>query len=78
MRGWMDVDIQERLDACWASFDLSDSREALLATLDLFRDVATRTATMAGLKDFSHEAMQTEVRNILSMAANAEIRPPVS
>ena len=78
MRGWMDVDVQDRLTACWASFDLSDSREALLATLDLFRDVAIRTATMAGLKDFSHEAMQTEVRNILSMAANAEMRPSIS
>lgn len=77
MRGWMDVDVQQRLSACWASFDLSDSRKALLASLDLFRDMATRTATVAGLEDFYHEAMRTEVRDILSMAANVERRRSV-
>ena len=75
MRGWMDVDVQQRLDACWASFDLSDSQRALLASLDLFRDLATRTATIAGLKDFDHDAVQTEVMTILRTAEIPEPRP---
>lgn len=78
MRGWMDVDIQQRLNACWASFDLSDSRKALIASLALFGEMATRTAKTAGLEDFDHEAMQTEVSNILSTAANGELRRSVS
>lgn len=65
MRSWMDVDVQRRLQLCWASFDLSDSRRALLESVDLFRDLSSRTATTAKLKDFDHGALQAEIKSIL-------------
>lgn len=69
MRQWMDADIQLRLEECWASFDLVDSRKALQATLALFSELAARIVLLAGLTDFNHEAVRTEIARILAMRA---------
>lgn len=69
MRQWMDADVQQRLEECWAHFDLHDSRRALLASLALFSELATRTAKAAGLIDFRHEAVRSEIHDILAMAS---------
>lgn len=67
MRQWMDVDVQRRLEECWASFDLVDSRRALQVSLALFRDLAARIAGAAGLVDFDHEATGSEIHSILAV-----------
>lgn len=69
MRHWMDADVQQQLEACWATFDLIDSRRALLASIDLFRDLASRTALAAGLGDFDHDTARAEIGDILATTA---------
>lgn len=68
MRQWMDRDVQERLEKCWATFG-GDSCGALLRTADLFRDLAGSVAPGAHLTDFHHSAVFEEVRRILALAA---------
>lgn len=51
MRQWMDRDVQERLEECWATFG-GDSCGALLRTVDLCRDLAGSVAPGAHLDDF--------------------------
>jgi aminoglycoside 6-adenylyltransferase len=72
MRSWMDADIQQRLDRCWASFDLSDSRRALLSSLDLFGELTTRIAKATGLDDFPHKPVRSEVRSILATTPDTQ------
>jgi aminoglycoside 6-adenylyltransferase len=67
MRQWMDNDVQDRLSACWATFG-GDSQGALLASLDLYQELASRVAARAGLADFHHLAIRHEVDRILAMA----------
>ncbi|CAM4231132.1 aminoglycoside 6-adenylyltransferase [Bordetella muralis] len=68
MRQWMDADIQTMLEECWASFDLSDSRRALLASLVLFEKTASRIASLTDLVDFNHREVQSEIHRILANA----------
>lgn len=65
MREWMDLDIQKRLTACWARFDLADGRRATDASVDLFADLATRVAGAAQLADFDQGAVRAEIITIL-------------
>jgi aminoglycoside 6-adenylyltransferase len=67
MRQWMDADTQARLSRCGLTFD-SDNRPALRASLDLHQAVAGRVASRAGLIDFHHDAVRSEVERILAMA----------
>lgn len=71
MRDWMDATVQQRLEECWASFDLSDNRRALLSSLVLFGELASRIANAKSLMDFSHEAVHSEIQGILAMMPDA-------
>lgn len=66
MRHWMDADVQDRLGRCWLSFG-GDNRAALGASLDLFGELAGRVASRAGLLDFHHSSIRSEVDHIFSM-----------
>ena len=44
---WMDADVSEALDRCWAAFPVSDARAALMATVELFDRLACLTAGSA-------------------------------
>ena len=68
MRQWMDPDLQARLDRCWASFG-DDSGTALLASLELFAELAERLAAALGLTDFHHHLVRGEVEQILASAS---------
>ncbi len=65
MRQWMDSDIQGRLKECWATFG-GDNGGALLASLDLFHELASRVAEAADLSDFRHRPVREEVDRVLS------------
>lgn len=69
MRLWMDIDIQERLEQCWAAYNLTDSGSALRESLDLFQAVASRVASIRKLNDFDHEAVRLEIGNIFNITA---------
>jgi aminoglycoside 6-adenylyltransferase len=65
MRTWMDVDIQQRLDHCWAGFSVAETERALTSTLGLFGEVATRVAGLAGLVMHDLGSVRAEVDSIL-------------
>jgi aminoglycoside 6-adenylyltransferase len=67
MRAWMDRDIQDALESCWARFDAADSAAALLATVDLVALVARRPETRLGLDPFRHDRLREEITRILGM-----------
>ncbi|NLE17006.1 MAG: aminoglycoside 6-adenylyltransferase [Propioniciclava sp.] len=67
MRQWMDTDIQHALEQCWGGLDGDASARALLATTDLYRALAKRTATALDLPQFDHERVETEMHTILSL-----------
>jgi aminoglycoside 6-adenylyltransferase len=71
MRDWMDANVQQQLEECWASFDLSDSRRALLSSLVLFGELASRIAEAKDLVDFPHETVRSEIQGILAMMPDA-------
>lgn len=66
MRQWMDTDIQQALEHCWAGFGDDDQRRALLATTELYRRLAERTAVALDLPGFDHERVETEMRSLLT------------
>lgn len=65
MRQWTDAETQDRLEECWATFGLADSKRALIASHQLFRDVAAKIAIAGGLVGFNHEAVRAEISDIL-------------
>lgn len=65
MRQWMDAETQDRLEECWATFGLADSKRALIASHQLFREVAAKVAIAGGLVGFNHEAVRAEIFDIL-------------
>lgn len=72
MRQWMDTDIQQRLEKCWATFGLAESRIALGCTLDLFQEVASRVAATEALRDFQHAAVRAEIGRIQRSTTDVE------
>lgn len=66
MPSWMDPDVQERLERCWAAFSLPESAEALRATTALFVELATRTAERLGLDPFAHGPASDELERLLA------------
>ncbi len=64
MRQWMDTDVQRRLSHCWATFDW-DTAGALIASLNLFSDLASRVASTGELTNFDHLSARQEIDRIL-------------
>jgi aminoglycoside 6-adenylyltransferase len=50
MKEWTGGEVWTRLDECFGRFDADDSRRALLATISLFRDVASDAAVRLGYR----------------------------
>lgn len=65
MRQWMDAETQKRLEDCWSTFSLADSERALIASHQLFHESAAKVAMARGLVGFDHEAVRTEMSDIL-------------
>lgn len=65
LRQWMDPDLQVRLESCWAAYG-GDNRQPVLASVDLFRELASRVAELAGLTDFPHEPVRREVDRLIA------------
>ncbi|VDS08534.1 Aminoglycoside 6-adenylyltransferase [Paracoccus haematequi] len=68
MRQWMDTETQKRLEGCWATFSLIDSERALIASHQLFHELAAKVAIARGLIGFDHEAVRAEMSDILTTA----------
>lgn len=71
MRQWMDAETQKRLEECWATFSVADSERALIASHQLFHDLAAKVAVAAGLVGFDHETVRAEISDILRPAGLA-------
>jgi aminoglycoside 6-adenylyltransferase len=69
MHEWMDDDIVEALDACWAGLAAEPATSALRATVTLFGKINARTASTLGLEPFDSAAAAAEVQRILSLRA---------
>jgi aminoglycoside 6-adenylyltransferase len=68
MREWMDRDVQDDLEVCWARSSSSDARDALLASMRLFERLAGRTAEALGFEPFDGTRVRAEVDRILARA----------
>jgi aminoglycoside 6-adenylyltransferase len=67
MRQWMDADVQQALEQCWAHFDVVDSARALRASIALFARLGRRIADGLGFRSFNHESVHREIEVILAM-----------
>ena len=65
MRQWMDEDVQRALRRCWSGVDPREAAQALLATVDLYVELAERTAVRHGFAVFGHKRADSELRSIL-------------
>jgi aminoglycoside 6-adenylyltransferase len=65
MRSWMDRDVQDELEGCWAGFSLEDGDAALLASIELFTRLCARTAEALGHEPFDRARVGAEVERIL-------------
>jgi aminoglycoside 6-adenylyltransferase len=66
MRRWMDADVQEALEQCWAPFSLDDTRAALVSSIALFDRVCSRTAHALRFDAFDLVRVSAEVQRILA------------
>lgn len=66
---WVDNDIRIALDDCWATFPVSHTATALLASVDLFAHLHVRTATALGLQPIDTRRLRNEITRILSTRA---------
>ena len=66
MRQWMDPDVQRRLESCASTYG-RDNRDALLAAISLFDELAQRLAHEAGLTPFDLRRVEAETRRILKL-----------
>lgn len=71
MRQWMDADIQHALEHCRGSLDGDDSGRAFLATVELYRTLAERTAAALELPHFDHERVEAEIQAVLALSVHA-------
>jgi aminoglycoside 6-adenylyltransferase len=71
MRQWMDADVQQALEQCWAHFDVVDSARALRASIALFARLGRRLADGLGFRSFNHDRVHREVEVILAMQSGA-------
>jgi len=69
MRAWMYTNVQDALERCWAGFSLDDGRGALLASIELFDRLCSRTADAFGYDSFDRERVGAEVEHILTLTA---------
>ncbi|MGZ4114760.1 MAG: aminoglycoside 6-adenylyltransferase [Actinomycetota bacterium] len=65
MRRWMDRDVQDEIERCWAGFSLEDGKAALLASIELFTRVCGRTADALGYEPFDRARVGAEGERIL-------------
>jgi len=65
LKQWVDADVLVALDACWAGFGGSDTARALLASVDLFERMSTRTTNLLGMAAFDARLVRREITGIL-------------
>jgi aminoglycoside 6-adenylyltransferase len=65
---WMDEDIRKALDACWAGFAVAETAQALLASVELYARLSSRTADALGLDQFDGSRVRGEITAILAKA----------
>jgi aminoglycoside 6-adenylyltransferase len=65
---WMDADVRDALDRCWAAFPVADARAALITTIELYDRLAVRTAEVLGLPRPPIDGPRAEVARILAGA----------
>jgi aminoglycoside 6-adenylyltransferase len=68
---WVDRDIRAALDHCWAPFPVADTATALLASVDLFANLSTRTAAALGLQPVDTARLRDEITRILSKTGDS-------
>jgi aminoglycoside 6-adenylyltransferase len=64
---WMDADVRDELDRCWAAFPVPDARAALVATVELYDRLCLRTAAALGLGQPPIAPAREEVQRVLGL-----------
>lgn len=67
-REWMDTDIRDALTGCWSHFDAPDSARALKHTIQLFSELAIRTASSFQFAGFEYERASFQVERYLAQS----------
>jgi aminoglycoside 6-adenylyltransferase len=62
---WADPDVRSTLEECWSGFAVPDLAGTLLASFDLFDQLATRTAPAVGLAPSETSRVRNEMLSIL-------------
>jgi aminoglycoside 6-adenylyltransferase len=68
LREWADPELLSAIEATWGSVDPEDARRAILASLDLFGLMSTRTARSLGYIPFDDSGVRAEVARLLRAA----------
>jgi aminoglycoside 6-adenylyltransferase len=68
-REWMDVDVAEALNECWADLTPERTIRALRASIRLFDRVARRTAGVLGHEPFDAGPVRAEIERVLALRA---------
>jgi aminoglycoside 6-adenylyltransferase len=77
LKQWIDADVLAALDSCWAGFGGSETAQAMLASVELFESLRTRTAQLIELPAFDARSVRAEVTAILERAGAKRIQPSV-
>jgi aminoglycoside 6-adenylyltransferase len=73
---WADDDVKDALQACWGRFDSPDMTHALIASIDLFDELATRGWSATQSDGFDAAAARAEVVRILSRNSGNRVTQP--
>ncbi len=77
MRRWMDPDVVEALNRCWAGFSPEETRQGLASSVDLYDTLSSRTAQALGLEAFPSAKVREEMQRILRHEAQrGQEEPP--
>ena len=69
---WMDEDVRSALTECWGRFDPADTVRALWHSVEVFEQIADRTADAFGLTRFDNSNVEDELHRILRHAPSAD------
>ena len=73
---WVDADVRASLERCWSGFGLAESAAALVATVELFEQLRSRTADTLGIKTMVTDRVRHEIAAI--MAKRGDLHPAQS
>jgi aminoglycoside 6-adenylyltransferase len=69
LRDWVDADLLDPIAACWSGISRAESLQALHASLALFDQLSTRTATALGIAPFDATGVRRRIEHLVHESA---------